>query len=70
MEEIQSQIDKEQAVANKKKAMVPNFARLLANLIILFFVPSDLHFFKNILRVNSACGSKNFNCLKSCGQKA
>jgi class 3 adenylate cyclase len=54
MEEIQSQIDKEQAVANKKKAMVPNFARLLANLIILFFVPSDLHFFKNILWVNSA----------------
>jgi class 3 adenylate cyclase len=54
MEEIQSQIDKEQAVANKKKAMVPNFARLLANLIILFFVPSDLHFFKNILCVNSA----------------
>ena len=53
MEEIQSQIDKEQAVANKKKAMVPNFARLLANLIILFFVPSDLHFFKNILWVNS-----------------
>jgi hypothetical protein len=40
MEEIQSQIDKEQAVANKKKAMVPNFARLLANLIILFFVLS------------------------------
>ncbi len=54
MEESQSQIDKEQAVANKKKAMVPNFARLLANLIILFFVPSDLHFFKNILWVNSA----------------
>jgi len=53
MQEIQDQINKEQAVANKKKAIAPNLARLSAYLIIMYFVPSDLHFFKKILWVNS-----------------
>lgn len=57
MQEIQNQINKEQAVANKKKAITPNFARLAANLIVLYFVPSDLDFFKSILWVNTVFAS-------------
>jgi class 3 adenylate cyclase len=54
MQEIQTTIDKEQAIANKKKAIPPNLARLFANLIVLYFIPKDLHFFKNILFANAA----------------
>ena len=52
MQEIQDQINKEQAIANKKKAIAPNLARLFANLVVLYFVSSDLLFFRNILLVN------------------
>jgi class 3 adenylate cyclase len=49
MEEFKDKIDKEQGIANKKKAIIPNLARLLANLVVLYFVPSELFLFKNLL---------------------
>ncbi len=52
MQEIQNQINKEQAFANRKKAFVPNLARLFANLAVLYFLPNDLYFFRNIILVN------------------
>lgn len=49
MEELKDKINKEQGVANRKKAVIPNLARLLANLVVLYFVPSELYLFKNLL---------------------
>lgn len=53
MQEYQDTIDKEQAFVNKKKAIPPNLARLFANLIVLYFIPGDSLFFKNIVLVNT-----------------
>ena len=57
MQEYQDTIDKEQALANKKKAISPNIARVFANLILFYFVPSDSPFFKNIVLANTAYAS-------------
>ncbi len=57
MQEIQTKIDKEQAAANRKKAIAPNLARVFANLIVLYFVPNNVQFFNSILWVNSVFAS-------------
>ncbi len=57
MQEYQDTINKEQALANKKKAISPNIARVFANLILFYFVPSDSPFFKNIVLANTAYAS-------------
>ncbi len=48
MKQFDNQIDTEQGVANQKKAIIPNLARLLGNLSIYYLIPDELPLFKNI----------------------
>ncbi|HMZ65392.1 MAG TPA: adenylate/guanylate cyclase domain-containing protein, partial [Leptospiraceae bacterium] len=49
MQEYKKKIEEEQKVATKKKAMIPNLSRLLGNLAVYYFVPSELSFFHWII---------------------
>ena len=49
MEDIKTRIQKEQLLTNRKKAIMPNLSRLVANLIVLTFVSDEAYFFKSII---------------------